>query len=358
MTKIKFKVIIHIYLFKGVILIIKVKNFLKLIQEKKLITSLTLIVIAALLMTVIYSNIKTVTVVIDGNSTKVITFKDTIEKALAKENITLGPKDKIDPAIDSKVIDKSTITIKRAVNVKVAVDNKEVDILSAEENVDSMLKAEGIVLNDLDKLSLEKEAKLAEGLKLEIVRVEVKELSDTEAIAFSTVVKSNSSLPNTQRKVTQEGKEGEKKTTFSVTYENGKEVLRKVISEVVSKKPKEKIIVQGTYPMMPVSRGGDPVPYSRVVKARATAYSPTGGRTTAYTASGRKAVRDPEGYSTIAVDPSIFPYGTKLFIQGYGFAIAADCGSAIKGDTIDVFFNTKQEALKWAVKYVNMYVLK
>jgi uncharacterized protein YabE (DUF348 family) len=309
-------------------------------------------------MAVIYSNIKTITVVIDGNQTKVITFKSTLEKALAEKNIIVGTKDKIEPALDSKVINKSTVTIKRAVNVKVAVDNEEKDILSAEENIDTMLKAEGIVLGELDKLNLEKETKLTEGMKIDVVRVEIKELSETEAIAFNTVVKPNSSLSNTQRKVTQEGKEGQKKTTFSVTYENGQEVLRKILSEVVAKKPTEKIIVQGTYPTMPISRGGDAVPYSKVIKVKSTAYSPTGGRTTALTATGRKAVRNPEGYSTIAVDPTVIPYGTKLFVQGYGFAIAADCGSAIKGNFIDVFFDTKREALNWAVKYVNLYVLK
>ncbi|MCM0647918.1 3D domain-containing protein [Clostridium swellfunianum] len=303
-------------------------------------------------------NIKTITVVIDGNQTKLITFKNSLDKALAEKNIVVGPKDKIEPSIDSKVVNKSTVTIKRAVNITVQVANEEKDILSAEEDIDSMLKAEGISLNEIDKLSLPKETKLTEGMKLGIVKVEVKELTETEAIDFSTVVKTNSSLANTQKKIVQEGKEGEKKTTFKVTYENGKEVLRDVVNQIVSKQPKEKIIVQGTYPLMPVSRGGDPMPYSKVIKARATAYSPTGGRTTAYTATGRKAVRNPEGYSTIAVDPSVIPYGTKLFVQGYGFAIAADTGSAIIGNTIDVFFDTKREALNWAVKHVNVYVLK
>jgi uncharacterized protein YabE (DUF348 family) len=327
-------------------------------KQKKFITFLISILIASGLMTVIYLNIKTITVVIDGNQTKIITFKNTLEKALAEKKIVLGPKDKIEPALDSKVIDKSTIIIKRAVNIKVLVDNQEIDLLSSEENVDTMLKAEGIELRKLDKLNLDKETKLTDGMKVEVVRVDVKELSETEIIAYSTVVKTNSSLPNTQKKITQQGKEGEKKTTFSVTYENGKEVIRKVVSEVVSKKPTEKIIVQGTYPVMPISRGGDAVPYSKVVKVKATAYSPTGGRSIAFTASGRKAVRNPEGYSTIAVDPSIIPYGTKLFVQGYGFAVAADCGSAIQGNIIDVFFDTKREALNWAVKYVNLYILK
>jgi uncharacterized protein YabE (DUF348 family) len=327
-------------------------------KKKKFVAPIISILTAAVLLTVIYLNIKTISVVIDGNPTKLITFKTTVEKALAEKNITVGPKDKIEPALDSKVKDKTTVTIKRAVNIKLEVDDVVVDVLSAEQDVNSMLKAEGIALRELDKVNHEKTDKLSEGMKVEVVRVDVKELTETEAIAFSTTVKTNNSLSNTQRKIIQEGKQGEKKTTFSVTYENGKEVAREVVNEVVAAKPVEKIIVQGTYPTMPISRGGDAVPYSKVFKARATAYSPIGGKTTAYTASGRKAVRNPEGYSTIAVDPKVIPYGTKLFVQDYGFAIAADTGSAIVGNTIDVFFDTYKEAINWAVKYVNVYILK
>jgi uncharacterized protein YabE (DUF348 family) len=335
-----------------------VKNFISHIKEKKFVASIISILTAAVLLTVIYLNIKTVTVIIDGNETKLITFKTTVDKALAEKNITVGPKDKIEPALDSKVKDKTTVTIKRAVNLNVKVDNMEIDVLSAEQDVDSMLKAEGITLRELDKINYKKDDKLSEGMKVEVVRVDVKELTETKAIAFSTTVKTNSSLSNTQRRVIQEGTPGEKKTTFTVTYEDGKEIAREVVNEFVTAKPTEKIIVQGTYPTMPISRGGDPVPYSKVFKARATAYSPIGGKTTAYTASGRKAVRNPEGYSTIAVDPSVIPYGTKLFVQDYGFAIAADTGSAIIGNTIDVFFDTYREAINWAVKYVNVYILK
>lgn len=317
------------------------------------------ILIASGLIAVIYSNIKTITVVIDGKQTKLTTFKDTLEKALAEDGITVGPKDKIEPALNSKVVKNETVNIKRAVNIKVAVDKEDRNILSSEDNVESMLKAENISLGQQDKLSISKDTKLTEGMNLEVVRVETKELSETEAVAFSTVVKNSNDLPNTYKKVVQDGSEGEKKTTFSVTYENGKEVLRKVVNEIISKKPTDKVIVLGTLPVLPVSRGGDPVPYTKVVKMRATAYSPTGGATSAYTASGRKAVRGSgEAYSTIAVDPGVIPYGTKVFVQGYGFAVAADTGSAIVGNTIDVFFNTKQEALNWAVKYVNVYILK
>ena len=97
--------------------------------------------------------------------------------------------------------------------------------------------------------------------------------------------------------------------------------------------------------------------YSRIIKVKATAYSAVHGIGTTYTSSGRKAVRNHDDYSTIAVDPNVIPIGTKLFVEGYGFAVAADTGTAIKGNAIDVFFDTRRESSKWAVKYVNVYVL-
>lgn len=335
-----------------------IKDFLKIHITRKFLTSLTVTLTTLGLLTIIYLNLKHITVNIDGKETKIVTFKNTVEKALAEKKISVAPKDKIEPAMDAKVKNKDTIKIKRAVNIIVAVDDEERSIQSAEEDIDAMLKAEGITLRELDKLSLDKETKLEEGMKLDVIRVDKRLFSDITPIDFETVVKPNGGLPNTYRKIVQEGKEGEKKISTSVTYENGKEVDRKVLEETTFKKPVDKIIVQGTYPLMPISRGGDPVPYSKVVRMRATAYSAVRGIGRTYTATGRLAVRNPEGYSTIAVDPGVIPYGTKLFVEGYGFAIAADTGSAIVGNTIDVFFDTYQESVNWAVKYVNVYVLK
>ena len=314
-----------------------------------------LILTIMLLSSTIYLNLKSITVVVNGKATKILTFKKTVIKALADNNITVGSKDKIDAALNSKVYKNEIINIKRAINVKVAVDGKNLALLSSENSVDSMLKAEGLDLRDQDKLSIDKTSELTDGMNLEIIRVDTKVLTDVSAISYATVVKTDRSLANTQKRVIQDGQAGEKTTTTSVTYENGKEVNREVLQEVVSKQPKDKIVVLGTYPIMPVSRGGDPIPYTKVMKMRATAYSVNGG--VGYTATGRRAVRNIDGYSTIAVDPRVIPYGTRLFIQNYGLAIAADTGSAIIGNTIDVFFNTYQESVNWAVKYVNVYIL-
>lgn len=303
-------------------------------------------------------NRKVITVAVDGREVKFTTYKTTIRKILESKNIHVGPKDRVTPSLDSKPGRYDTIIIKRAVSIDVAVDGREIKIVSSEDTVDSMLKAEGITLSDEDKVLPGRDAELKDNMKVLITRVETKIVTEHVPVNFKEIVKNNKALPNTKRQIVQEGRNGEKIITASVVYENGKEVSRKILNETIIKEPTHRLIVQGTYPLMPVSRGGDIMPYKRAFKVRATAYWAVRGVGKTYTASGRKAVRNPDGFSTIAVDPSVIPYGTKLFVEGYGFAIAADTGTAIVGNKIDVFFDTYKEACRWGAKYVNLYVLE
>lgn len=93
--------------------------------------------------------------------------------------------------------------------------------------------------------------------------------------------------------------------------------------------------------------------YSQVLNMQSTAYSGDG-----ITASGAATRRDPDGYSTIAVDPRVIPIGSTVYVEGYGYAIAQDTGGAIKGNIIDVFFHSESEANSWGRRPVKVYILK
>ncbi len=58
------------------------------------------------------------------------------------------------------------------------------------------------------------------------------------------------------------------------------------------------------------------------------------------------------------MDPRVIPLGTKLYVEGYGPAVAADTGSAIKGLRIDVWLNSRELAIKWGRKKVRVWVLE
>ena len=97
---------------------------------------------------------------------------------------------------------------------------------------------------------------------------------------------------------------------------------------------------------------GEPSRYSRSLIMRASGYSafdPGNGNRTYSGSLLRKGL--------VAVDPSVIPLGTRLYIKGYGYAIADDIGSAIKGNRIDLAFDSHREALNFGLQKVTVYVL-
>lgn len=326
---------------------------------------------------------KDITVIVDGKPTKLVTYQKTFGSALAKSDIKIDLKDKINKSLNSEIVDNDIITIHRAVNLKVYVDNKELNIKSSEKDITLMLAAQNISINPIDKVSPSIKSKLSSGMVVKITRVKKETINQSKPVDFKTVIKKDSNILKSKTGISQNGIKGQKTITTAVTYENGKEVNRKVVKETLVKEPKNKIIVQGTMPAVTYSRGTTTKTSSRAVNVKltskpspsrgmvspsrntsgktlyvkATAYWAFNGPSNSYTASGTRAVRNPSGYSTIAVDPSVIPLGTRLYVEGYGNAIAADKGSSIKGNYIDCFFNTKQEAISFGVKRLKVQIL-
>jgi uncharacterized protein YabE (DUF348 family) len=337
----------------------KLKGHLKNSSKGSKVTLMVAMILIAAAV-VVFSNLKQITIAVDGKASKVTTFSSTYAEVLMKENVEVGSKDKVIPSLDSKVENGSTINITRAVKVKIAVDGKSLDVESAEANVGDMLAAEGVKLADQDKVSPSRDSKLQDGTEVAIVRVNTSDITQVSPVEYATVVKNDSSILKGVKKIVQAGQAGEKSAVFKVTYENGAEVSRALVSETVTKEPVQKIVATGTAVAVAAtaatSRGGD-FSASKVINMKTTAYNSaeTGSN---ITASGAVAVRNASGYSTIAVDPSVIPLGTKVYVEGYGYAIAQDTGGAIKGNIIDLYFNSMSEVNAWGVKYVNVYILQ
>lgn len=102
-----------------------------------------------------------------------------------------------------------------------------------------------------------------------------------------------------------------------------------------------------------IDYGGEPLYYSRVVEVEATGYSSAQVGMSAYTATGTLC-----RYGVIAVDPRFVPLGTKVYIPGYGYAVAEDTGGAIVGNVVDLAFDTVGECFAWGRRFVPMYILE
>lgn len=90
--------------------------------------------------------------------------------------------------------------------------------------------------------------------------------------------------------------------------------------------------------------------------ANSTAYTARCAGCSGTTATGINLLQNPDT-KVVAVDPSIIPLGTKLYVEGYGYAVAGDTGGAIKGRKIDVFFNDNGTALQWGRRTVKVKIL-
>ncbi|MFB7159451.1 3D domain-containing protein [Lysinibacillus sp. NPDC056232] len=99
-----------------------------------------------------------------------------------------------------------------------------------------------------------------------------------------------------------------------------------------------------------------PTNSGKTLTMRATAYTAYCPGCSGITANGTD-IRSNPNLKVIAVDPRVIPLGTRVWVEGYGEAIAADTGGAIKGNKIDVFIPTEGQARQWGVKNVTVKIL-
>jgi 3D (Asp-Asp-Asp) domain-containing protein len=95
----------------------------------------------------------------------------------------------------------------------------------------------------------------------------------------------------------------------------------------------------------------------KTITVKATAYTANCKGCSGVTASGLNLKKNPN-VKAISVDPKVIPLGTKVHVEGYGDAIAADKGGAIKGNKIDVFYSSHSKAINWGRKTVKVKIYK
>ena len=178
-----------------------------------------------------------------------------------------------------------------------------------------------------------------------------------EPIPFETIRKPSSELRIGTSRTTRPGAPGEALVTYRVFYSGDREIRREAVSRKVVKAPQSEVIEVGQAATNPsrgryASRGY--FAGRRVLTMIATGYDPSPASNGGYT---RTSTGLRIGHGVVAVDPKIIPLGTKLYIEGYGYAVAADVGSAIKGYRIDLGHDTARGARNIGRRVVRVHIL-
>ncbi|PLR65732.1 G5 and 3D domain-containing protein [Bacillus sp. UMB0893] len=311
---------------------------------------------------VVYEASKPVQLTVNDEKRTIRTTAKTVEEFIKEQRIELTEHDKMNASLHTKISDNLKLNIDKAIQITLNVGDKEQQVWSTSTTVADFLKEQKVQVNELDKVEPQIHQTLSANDVVIVTRVEKVTDVVEEPVAFSVVTKNDGNISKGKQEVIKPGAEGTVAKHFEVIMENGKEVSRKLIKEETKKESQDRVVAIGSKAdPKPVSNKAETVSRSNDSVAKefyvtSTAYTAYCNGCSGKTATGVNLRENPNA-KVIAVDPSIIPLGSKVYVEGYGYAVASDTGGAIKGNKIDVFFSDKGAAYRWGRKQVKIKVL-
>lgn len=293
---------------------------------------------------------KNLTIVADGKTTTISTRALTIKGALEEAGIVLNQADGYDILNSNRLEDGSRIEVIRAMPIKVWRNGRTTDYSIGRKTVKEALDAIGVNYGD-NKVYPALNSQVTPGMTVNILSPDSQVQTTVKDVPYTVQMKNNDNLPRGRKNVISPGKNGQAKVTYRVVNVGSRQFDREICQEVITPAVPEVVEVGTGANMLETSRGF--VRYKTVRQMEATAYTLAEGNGDGVTSIGIVPY-----HGIIAVDPSEIPYGTKVYIPGYGFAMAGDCGGAIRGNRIDLFMNSYNDAIQWGRRTVDMYILE
>lgn len=241
------------------------------------------------------------------------------------------------------------VTIYHAVPVTVIYQGQSKQLMTGKPTVKELV--ESIHPQGKYKVSVDANTRPAAGMTIKIIAVEEKTVEKIRPVKYEIAKTPDDRLEKGQVIVEAAGVEGSEKATVRETYEDG------VLTDITTITSKEifKPVTQkervGTRDTVETSRGV--MRFRETKHMTATAYTEADGPGGGYTATGMRAKR-----GVVAVDPNVIPLGTRLYVEGYGFAVAGDTGGAIHGNIIDLCMDHNYEAVNYGRQGVKVYILE
>lgn len=345
-----------------------------------------LIAIALFILLYLYSQSnKQLVLVIDGQAQTLETRESLLSEVLEKEQISLQPHDELSLGLSDEIKDGDRVVINRAQKISLTADGATKTLYTTEDTIGQAIDKLGIALEGYDKIFPSLDTTVSADMEIKIVRINKQTVQRTTNLPFRVIKTADPSLTVGTVRVAQAGKPGVMIQHIEKIYQDGELASMRMIGKEVQTVTKDKIIAVGTkaIPKPTVvakaattttskskttpktvkvntktknvaSKAGVDFEYKKMIKnVSMTAYSSEEPGIGTRTASGTRVT---EG-RTIAVDPNVIPIGWWVYIEGLGFRRAEDTGGAIKGNKVDVYYDSLSHARNFGRKSRTVYVI-
>lgn len=322
----------------------------------------------ALIFIIISSNYllsqKIITLAVNGQTKKVLTRASTVSNLLDLERIPYTPHDEVKPSLSQKLLPGMKVEVNHATPVFVNINEEQQIVMPVAKDVGEVVLKLGINPHSDMRIYPQSNRPLIAGMLIDIKLLNRKLETVQSPVSYETKRQDDPTLPRGRTRLAVKGQPGVREQVIEVVYAGKDEIERNVKSDTIAKAPVTEVVKVGTKvprialappsappdpadPGIPVSRG------ERTMTMNATAYaSGDGGGAGWRTATGTGVYK-----GIVAVDPRVIPLGTRLYIEGYGPAVAADTGGAIKGNRVDLGFSSVAEARNFGRRNVVVHIL-
>ena len=281
--------------------------------------------------------------------------------ALDEMGISVDSNDYVEmPEEPVSGITKIIIQRRKAVSVNIG-SSSMVLYATDEKDLSELLLKNNIELSENDIISVLETTPITEGMSVDITRVSYSTAEEVKDVPFKKTRRANASLAVGTERTVQKGVNGKTKFVYNIRTENGSVKSKELVSETVISNPVNQIVEYGTKKVVKsgtvTTFSGSTLKYKNVLDVTATAYT-TERTSDKITATGKVA-----RVGLVAVDPKVIPLGTKMYIVSadgkswsYGTAVAADTG--VKGNKVDLFFDTYNECISFGRRKAKVYILE
>ncbi len=276
---------------------------------------------------------------LDGAWMEVASAAPTLGQRLADSGIDLFGGDLISPGIGARAAARPAV--ERSSDLVIAADGRTLHIRSAAATVREALAGSGLIPVGLDYTVPGLEEPLPADGRIRLVRVREEVLVEQVPLEFETAYQPVTDLEIDNQRLIEPGAYGVTASRVRIRLEDGQEVRRESEASWVAVEPRSRVVGYGTQIVVRTLATDDgTIEYWRAIPMYATSYTASTAGTPfdapwyGITASGRRLTK-----GLVAIDRRYIPFGTRMYVPGYGFADAADTGSAIRGRRIDLGYD-------------------